>query len=251
MSGVKAQCSSCHHRWITRKPPDEIERPRCAECGAEEPSIEFGVDPSSETLEPQADGSALTRAKRHSKRQTLLDQVDDQLDRLKDTAPAESDETVAYELRESYHEVSAFEAELRRTDDLALEELKEIEAYLESVIETIDEYTDELERQSSLTNTIDDLRARKQTLEADIEGLIGKKERLESEITTVKIQLRDVESESEAFEKGRRVGRENWQITYPCSRCNHPIAVTPGDDAYRAICSFLQQNGWGHIDCVQ
>jgi chromosome segregation ATPase len=177
--------------------------------------------------------------------------LDDQLERLDGTAPEESDQTVAYELQEAYYQLTALDDELRGTDDLSLNELEEVEAYLGSVVETIDEHTDELKRQDYLTDSVDELESRRKTLETDIEALTDKKERLENELTTIKIQLRDVESKSQAFDKGRKIGRQNWQITYSCSHCNRPMTVEPGSDTHRAISSLLQQNGWGHRECVQ
>mgnify|MGYP002760468620 CR=1 FL=1 len=44
MSNGKAECKSCGNTWKMRKPKEEIELPRCSECGKTGDSIQMGIE---------------------------------------------------------------------------------------------------------------------------------------------------------------------------------------------------------------
>lgn len=235
-----AECTDCGHTWTPRKQPEEIKRPRCSQCNAEGDAIQFGVEDPEESTESAS--NILDRVQRQDKQQTLLNRVAEQIDRIEGTAPPDTRELVARELRSPHRRLNALYEELSEAEEIPLKDLAEIEEYVEECIAEIDEHADELERQDRLEDTIAEL-------EAERNELTEEKERLEERIQTAKIKLRNVESEEEALEKGREFARRKWQILVPCARCGESIIMHPGSELHRAASQLLPKQGWGHTDC--
>lgn len=59
----------------------------------------------------------------------------------------------------------------------------------------------------------------------------------------------------EGFGEGKKagidVGREAYQIKYPCSKCGGDLILRPGNKDTESAIEFLKSQGWGHSQCIE
>lgn len=53
----------------------------------------------------------------------------------------------------------------------------------------------------------------------------------------------------EGFNEGYEMAEDLYKVTYQCRGCGKIIEVTTKEEK-RAIKEYMQQNGWGHKECV-
>ena len=48
---------------------------------------------------------------------------------------------------------------------------------------------------------------------------------------------------------GIDIGRESYQIKYPCSKCGSDLILRPGNKDAESAIEFLKSQGWRHTEC--
>jgi hypothetical protein len=56
---------------------------------------------------------------------------------------------------------------------------------------------------------------------------------------------------SEGKKAGIDIGRETYQIKYPCSKCDGDLILRPGNKDTESAIEFLKSQGWGHSKCIE
>lgn len=181
MSGVQARCTNCDHVWQTRKPPEEIDRPRCSECKAHGDDVVF--DPGEDSPPPEID--AVEAARRKRRRYELLDRIDALLDRLERTGPSDTYHEVASEVRGEYRELWDLGEHLDFADELSFEELDSIEARVDELADSVEDHAETLVRIDQLSATVEELEAQKADLEAAIEELRRERDEYEDVLSRI------------------------------------------------------------------
>lgn len=245
MVGVEARCTECDHAWETRKSPEEIDRPRCSECGSHGEEIEFEVE--AEEAETEEQSEVVEAARRDRRQFELLDRVHRLIDRLERTGPSESESFVAQELQGEHRELMSFAVELEGEAEPSLAELEAISDRVDELEAAVDEHAEELDRIERLADRVEELEAEEAELDAVVADLRNERDELRK-------HLQDVEDEAAAFEVGERSGwydgKREFAIHVPCSICGGDMTVKPGSEMHQAVVDFFQRNGWGHEGCV-
>ena len=55
----------------------------------------------------------------------------------------------------------------------------------------------------------------------------------------------------EGKEAGMDMGRETYQIIYPCSKCGDDLILRPSNKDTESAIEFLKSQGWGHSKCIE
>ena len=55
----------------------------------------------------------------------------------------------------------------------------------------------------------------------------------------------------EGMKAGRDMGRETYQIKYPCSKCGSDLILKPDNKDTESAIEFLKSQGWGHSKCIE
>jgi ssDNA-binding Zn-finger/Zn-ribbon topoisomerase 1 len=56
---------------------------------------------------------------------------------------------------------------------------------------------------------------------------------------------------SDGKKAGNDIGREAYQIKYPCSKCGGDLILRPGNKDTKSAIEFLKSQGWGHSKCIE
>jgi len=56
---------------------------------------------------------------------------------------------------------------------------------------------------------------------------------------------------SDGKKAGLDIGRESYQIKYPCSKCDGDLILRPGNKDTESAIEFLKSHGWGHSQCIE
>ena len=163
-----------------RKPPAEIDTPRCSECGAAGESIEIeGV-----TLEDDesATPSIVERARLEGQKAGLLHEIEKLLADLEELAP--DGKEAPDEFRVQHATLEALQGGLRGSERVSKQELGEVKSELGMIREAVEDH-DVAERLGETIaekkERIDELIEREANLEERIEELEAEIERLEAE----------------------------------------------------------------------
>ncbi|MFB6228964.1 MAG: hypothetical protein ABEH88_10465 [Halobacteriales archaeon] len=260
--GATAHCSRCDHAWQTRKSPDDIDRPRCSECGAEQDAITFGKDGANDpgdTGGDVADSDILQTAKRDRHVRELRDRVSEQIDRVVGTTPEDADHPVARELRPSYWELHAIEDHLTedRPESFSPDTLSAVRDRVAEIKAEIDDHAPELATADGLADKIGDLQSERHALQVEIEELRAEVEDLERkrEAYNDVVKRRDEKEEvwKAGYEygrsQGRIEGRELAEIQVPCARCGTLMTMKPDSQMHQLAIELFQRIGWKHTSC--
>ena len=174
---TSARCSQCGHSWRTRKSPEDIDRPRCSECGAERDEISFGDE--AVKSDDSADCDIVKTAKRERRSSELLKRVSDLLEQLGCTAPEESEHAVAREVQGVYRELESLHTQLSQSGtNYSLDELDAVRARLDNLEAEVEEFQTEKENAKT---ALQEAKKHKRNAQREYEELTEKNERLHKE----------------------------------------------------------------------
>lgn len=247
-----AVCTECEHGWVTRKSPTEIDQPRCSECDATGHSIIFKetADAAEEWQHSEKEPELVRRAKEERRWQELRLRLNENLDRLEQTAPSDVDETVARDVYGAYQSISKLYNDINdRGPEIGLADLNAVSDYLDKLEAEIEDKAPDLE-------SVDDLNSMRNELETEIEDLETEKEDLSSLVGNKKRKylayserLEGIEDEIEIYDIGFEDAEKEFKITIPCAVCEENIQMRRGSQMHNAAIQALQ--GWTHRGCMQ
>jgi hypothetical protein len=170
MSNGKAECKSCGNTWKMRKPKEEIEVPRCSECGETGDSIQMGIEQDGQdNLDRLSVVEQVELEERHTDLQKRARRV---AGRIKNIGGSK----VPDELESCNRRLLAIEDKLSGQPSLSDSDLDEVADFIDEQemqiedLDEVDEITDLQIRVDELQAEIEQLEEQKNTLLRIIEA---------------------------------------------------------------------------------